>query len=178
MVLTPLVDKGVQAGLDMKSPYLESTLRTGRLLMAGVSDPASADDVADVIWHAISTDTPKLRYQVGTDAKAIAAQRPALTDEEWIAGLTMVDDEQWRANMKAWSATKRSRPGLNGPGLAARLVAVRFGLVRVELTLQRLDAPGELLELGVGPIRRVAQSPWPTVSSLASSPSRIHRFGF
>ena len=105
VVLTPLVDKGVQAGLDMKSPYLESILRTGRLLMAGVADPASADDVADVIWHAITTDTPVLRYRVGRDAEALAANRPALTDEEWIAGLTMVDDEQWRANMSAWGAT-------------------------------------------------------------------------
>ena len=104
-MLTPLVDKGVAAGLDMTSPYVESTLRTGRLLMAGVADPASADDVASVIWHAISTDAPMLRYRVGRDAEALAANRAVVSDEEWIAGLTMVDDAQWRANMKSWAAT-------------------------------------------------------------------------
>jgi len=105
VVLTPLVDKGVAAGIDMGSPYVESVLRTGRLLMAGVADPASADDVAGVIWHAISTDKPVLRYPVGKDAEALAANRAVLADEAWIAGLTMVDDEQWRANMAAWGAT-------------------------------------------------------------------------
>ncbi len=105
VVLTALVDKGVKAGLDMTSPYIESTLRTGRLLMAGVADPASADDVAGVIWHAITTDAPVLRYRVGRDAEALAANRAVLSDEQWIAGVTVVDDDQWRANMKSWAAT-------------------------------------------------------------------------
>ena len=44
------------------------------------------------------------------DAEAVAASRAALTDEEWVAGLTMVDDDRWRENMKAWMAT--DVPGL------------------------------------------------------------------
>jgi hypothetical protein len=78
--------------------------------MAGAGDPASADDVADVIWRTISTEAPVLRYRVGRDAEALAANRAVLADEEWITGLTMVDDDQWRANMLAWSAT--DVPGL------------------------------------------------------------------
>jgi NAD(P)-dependent dehydrogenase (short-subunit alcohol dehydrogenase family) len=105
VVQTAIVDKAMRAPLDTDSPYFEWTIRTGRLLLSGLVEPSSADDVAETIWHAISTDSPVLRYRVGRDADAISASRATLTDEEWISGLTMVDDEQWRKNMKAWTAT-------------------------------------------------------------------------
>ncbi len=35
--------------------------------MASLAEPSTADEVADVIWHAISTDAPTLRYPVGAD---------------------------------------------------------------------------------------------------------------
>jgi hypothetical protein len=48
---------------------------------------------------------------VGRDAEVLAANRSVRSDEEWIAGLTMADDAQWRANMKAGSATEVPGPG-------------------------------------------------------------------
>ena len=43
------------------------------------------DEVAKVIDHSITTDTPKLRYPVGTDAVAILAARKRMSDEQWLA---------------------------------------------------------------------------------------------
>ena len=105
VVVTPIFDKAMERPLDTESPYFEWTFRTSRLLLAGLADGSTPEQTADVIWQAISTDSPTLRYRVGADAEALAEHRPSLTDEEWIAGTTLVDDEQWRANMKLWAAT-------------------------------------------------------------------------
>jgi hypothetical protein len=43
------------------------------------------EDVAQVILDAITTDTPKLRYLVGTDAETLMSARQKISDEEWIA---------------------------------------------------------------------------------------------
>ena len=105
VVVTPIFDKAMERPLDTESPYFEWTFRTSRLLLAGLADGSTPEQTADVIWQAISTDSPTLRYRVGPDAEALAAHRPALTDEEWITGAVIADDEQWRANMKVWAAT-------------------------------------------------------------------------
>ena len=58
------------------------------------------EDVAKVIDHAITTDSPKLRYLVGEDAVAIVAGRQKMTDEEWIAMGKEMSDEQLGALWK------------------------------------------------------------------------------
>ncbi len=101
VVLTPIFEKG--DGLsDPSSPYFDGELRSGRVMMAGLSNPSMPDEAAAVVWEAIASDTPKLRYTVGRDAELLAASRAATPDEVWIAGLTTPDDAQWRANMKLW----------------------------------------------------------------------------
>jgi NAD(P)-dependent dehydrogenase (short-subunit alcohol dehydrogenase family) len=111
VVRTPIADKAGKQRLDSTSPYFDSTLRTIRLLLAGLIEPSTADQVAGVVWHAITTDAPALRYLVGRDAEAIAATRSAISDEAWIAGLSVADEEQWRTNMTAWTATEVPPPG-------------------------------------------------------------------
>ena len=105
VVITPIFDKAAQRPPDTTSPYFEWTMRTGRLLLAGLVDPSTSDQTADVIWRAITTDTPVLRYRVGRDAETVAVARYTTPDEDWIAGLIVDDDAQWRANMKAWCGT-------------------------------------------------------------------------
>jgi NAD(P)-dependent dehydrogenase (short-subunit alcohol dehydrogenase family) len=106
VVVTPIFDKAAATPLDTDSPYFEWTFRSGRLLLAGLADPATPEQVAEVIWNAITTDSPTLRHLAGRDAHVVASTRPTLSDEEWIAGLITPDDAQWRANMKAWSGTE------------------------------------------------------------------------
>jgi NAD(P)-dependent dehydrogenase (short-subunit alcohol dehydrogenase family) len=106
VVITPIFEKAAQRPLDTTSPYFEWTMRTARLLFAGLVEPATSDETAEVIWRAITTDSPRLRHRVGRDAQTVAVARYAMTDEDWIAGLTVEDDAQWRANMEAWAGTK------------------------------------------------------------------------
>ena len=105
VVITPIFDKAAQRPPDTGSPYFPWTIRTARLLLAGLVNPSTSDDTADVIWHAITTDRPVLRYRVGNDAETVALARYTTTDEDWIAGLVVDDDAQWRANMRAWTDT-------------------------------------------------------------------------
>jgi NAD(P)-dependent dehydrogenase (short-subunit alcohol dehydrogenase family) len=106
VVSTPIFDKAAERALDTTSPYFPWTIRTGRLLLAGLVNASTSDETADAIWHAITTDQPVLRYRVGRDAEAVAVARYGTSDEAWIAGLVVEDDGQWRANMEAWAATQ------------------------------------------------------------------------
>jgi NAD(P)-dependent dehydrogenase (short-subunit alcohol dehydrogenase family) len=106
IVETAIFEKAVQQPIDFDSPYFPITFRTARFLMAGAATPSSPDDVAEVIWRAVTTDTPVLRATVGPDAAALAAHRPQLSDETWVAALSDPDDAAWRARMLEWGATE------------------------------------------------------------------------
>jgi NAD(P)-dependent dehydrogenase (short-subunit alcohol dehydrogenase family) len=105
VVATPIFDKAMEQPPDTTSPYFGVTFRTARFMLAGLANPSTPDETAAVIWDAISTDTPRLRYTVGNDAATLIEQRAQLSDEAWIAGLSTADDGEWRANMRAWAAT-------------------------------------------------------------------------
>jgi NAD(P)-dependent dehydrogenase (short-subunit alcohol dehydrogenase family) len=106
IVETAIFEKAVQQPIDFDSPYFPITFRTARVLMAGAATPSSPDEVAEVIWHAVTTDAPVLRSTVGPDAAALAAHRPQLSDETWIGALSDPDDAAWRARMLEWGATE------------------------------------------------------------------------
>ena len=55
--------------------------------------------VAEVVRHAIETDSPKLRYPVGAGAEEFIGGRSRATDEEWVDLGGMTDDE-WLAATK------------------------------------------------------------------------------
>jgi NAD(P)-dependent dehydrogenase (short-subunit alcohol dehydrogenase family) len=106
VVDTAMKDKAMQQPIDVDSPYFPITFRTSRYLIASMAAPSQPDEVADVVWDAITTDEPRLRRTVGVDAAALAEHRPALTDERWVAGLSAADDDAWRADMKEWGAVE------------------------------------------------------------------------
>jgi len=106
VVETAIFEKAIREPIDFDSPYFPITFRTARFLMAGAATPSSPDDVAEVIWQAMTTDEPVLRVTVGDDAAALAAHRREVTDETWIRGLSDPDDATWRAHMLEWGATE------------------------------------------------------------------------
>ena len=61
---------------------------------AGIANASPADDVARVIEHAISTDSPVLRYACSWGGESIIAGRETMTDEDWVA-LGALDDEAY-----------------------------------------------------------------------------------
>lgn len=76
--------KGTPAPEDTDSPYQEFTLRGRRLFGTLLQNPSQPEDVAQVIHEAVETQSPRLRYLVGNDARKWAAGRGRLTDEEWV----------------------------------------------------------------------------------------------
>lgn len=58
--------------------------RMMQMYAAGYQHASDADEVAQVIRHAIETDEPKLRYPVSWGGRSIVDGRAAMTDEEWV----------------------------------------------------------------------------------------------
>ncbi len=97
VILTPIFEKGVPE--DPTTPYVGGR-RLGEFFMNSLTNsPASPEIVAAAIWHAITTDEPKLRYLVGADAERLGAYRRSITNEEWITRQADPDDAAWRAWM-------------------------------------------------------------------------------
>ena len=92
VILTPIFQKNVQQP-DPDSPYQASVRRLGFLFMKMLQEASQPDVVAEVIRHAIETDSPKLRYPVGAGAEEFIGGRRRASDEEWIHLGAMSDDE-------------------------------------------------------------------------------------
>jgi NAD(P)-dependent dehydrogenase (short-subunit alcohol dehydrogenase family) len=58
------------------------------------------EDVARVIYEAATTETPRLRYVVGEDARRLIAGRAQLTDEEYVAAGLAGSDEDYASLLR------------------------------------------------------------------------------
>jgi len=87
---------------DKSSPYRQIMRRNGKLFAAGFRNPGRAETVAEVIFEAATTERPRLRYLVGTDAEGLAAGRARISDEEWVAMGGGLDDAEYNARFKRY----------------------------------------------------------------------------
>ena len=71
--------------------------RMFRFYEVGHHYASPAEDVAEVIHHAITTDQPRLRYACSWGGEEIVEGRRAITDEEWVALGSILDDEEYYA---------------------------------------------------------------------------------
>ena len=69
--------------------------RNGKVFAAGFRDPAQADDVAETILTAITSEEYRLRWPVGKDALGFCRGRPKISDEEWIAMGDELSDQEY-----------------------------------------------------------------------------------
>jgi hypothetical protein len=60
--------------------------------MAHATDPF---EVAAVIHHAVTTDTPQLRYAVSWGGPEIVEGRAAMSDQDWVALGAWIDDDDY-----------------------------------------------------------------------------------
>jgi hypothetical protein len=75
--------------------------RNGKLFAAGFRNPGRPETVSAVIFEAVTTKNPRLRYPVGTDAEGLAAGRARISDEEWVAMGGELSDAEYNARFKA-----------------------------------------------------------------------------
>jgi len=87
---------------DKSSPYRQIMRRNGKLFAAGFRNPGRPETVAEVIFEAVTTERPRLRYLVGTDAEGMAAGRARISDEEWVAMGGGLDDAEYNARFKRY----------------------------------------------------------------------------
>ena len=87
---------------DKSSPYRQIMRRNGKLFAAGFRNPGRAETVAEVIFEAVTTERPRLRYLVGTDAEGLAAGRARISDEEWVAMGGGLDDAEYNARFNRY----------------------------------------------------------------------------
>jgi len=87
---------------DKNSPYRQIMRRNGKLFAAGFRNPGRAETVAEVIWEAVTTDRPRLRWLVGADAEGLAAGRARISDEDWVAMGAGLEDAEYNARFKRY----------------------------------------------------------------------------
>jgi len=86
VVMTSIFENSAEATrYDKTSPYQPIMRRNGKLFAAGFRDPAPADDVAETILAAITSDEYRLRWRVGKDARGLIEGRARISDEAWVA---------------------------------------------------------------------------------------------
>ena len=76
--------------------------RNGKLFAAGFKVAAQPQSVAETILEAITTPSYKLRWPVGADAEGLAAGRPKLSDEEYVALGGDLDDAEYNGRYKKY----------------------------------------------------------------------------
>ena len=103
VVMTRIFENSAESTrYDKASPYRQIMRRNGKMFAAGFRDPAQPEDVAETILAAITTDEYRLRWPVGHDAHGIAAGRPQVSDEAWVALGDELTDEDYNRAFKGW----------------------------------------------------------------------------
>ena len=91
VVTTPIFTKARRFA-DAASPYAMHVRRL--LLLYQLATPNQPADVARVIYEAVTTERPLVRYAVGEDAERLITGRQRVSDEEYAAtGREMTEDE-------------------------------------------------------------------------------------
>lgn len=81
---------------NLTGAYDPQYRRMFQMYAAGLAHATDPFEVAAIVHHAVTTDTPKLRYAVSWGAQELIDGRAAITDEQWIElGNVATDDEYY-----------------------------------------------------------------------------------
>jgi NAD(P)-dependent dehydrogenase (short-subunit alcohol dehydrogenase family) len=112
-IVEPGVTKSAIFAKNIDTPHLTGAYdaayrRMFQMYAAGIAHATDPFEVAAIIHHAVTTDTPALRYAVSWGAKEIIGGRAAMSDEEWVAmGLAATDDEYYDAFQRSFGLDLR-----------------------------------------------------------------------
>ncbi len=91
IVKTAILAKNTEAPNE-SGAYDRAYRRLFAFYAAGLADPGHPSEVSDVIYEAVTTDEPKLRYTCGWGGPELTENRPRISDEDWVA-LGAIDDD-------------------------------------------------------------------------------------
>lgn len=69
--------------------------RMFQMYAAGMMNATDPFEVAEVVYHAITTQDPKLRYTVSWGGPEMAEGRAAMSDEDWVGLGAIADDTEY-----------------------------------------------------------------------------------
>ena len=103
VIIEPGVTKSAIFAKNIDAPnqsgaYDAHYRRLFQFYAAGYAQATDPFEVAHLIEHAVTTDTPQLRYPVSWGGPEIVAGRAAMSDEAWVAmGACATDDDYFAA---------------------------------------------------------------------------------
>ncbi len=96
LIRTAILAKNTDAA-NVTGAYDRAYRRLFAFYQAGLADPGHPSEVADVIHEAVTTDEPKLRWTCGWGGPELAANKPKVSDEDWVALGAIEDDAEYAA---------------------------------------------------------------------------------
>ena len=96
VIMTNIFENSTEATrYDKTSPYKQTMRRNGKLFAAGFRRATQPQLVAETILEAITTPNYRLRWPVGEDAVGLAAGRPRISDEQFVALGDEIEDDEY-----------------------------------------------------------------------------------
>jgi NAD(P)-dependent dehydrogenase (short-subunit alcohol dehydrogenase family) len=106
VIIEPGVTKSAIFAKNIDAPnqtgaYDAQYRRLFQFYAAGYAQATDPFEVARLIHHAVTTDTPQLRYAVSWAGPEIVDRRKAMSDEEWVALGAYTDDADYYAAFRS-----------------------------------------------------------------------------
>jgi len=99
IVKTAILAKNTDAP-NATGAYDDAYQRMFNFYAAGLSNPGHPDEVAEVIYEAATSDTPRLRYTCGWGGEELIAGKARMADEDWVAMGALETDTEYAARFK------------------------------------------------------------------------------
>src|SRR5918996_2212792 len=80
---------------DRTGAYGDHHRRMFQMYAAGLAHATDPFDVAEVIHHAVTTESPQLRYRVSWGSEQLIGGRERMTDAEWLSLGAAPDDDAY-----------------------------------------------------------------------------------
>lgn len=96
IVMTAIMAKNTETPNETGA-YAQANQRMLNFYATGLANPGHPSEVAETIYEAATTDTPKLRYTCGWGGKELVAGKAKLSDEDWVALGAIESDAEYAA---------------------------------------------------------------------------------
>jgi NAD(P)-dependent dehydrogenase (short-subunit alcohol dehydrogenase family) len=100
-------------GVDVPEPVGGYDLHYRRMFdfyAAGLTHASDPFEVAEVVHHAVTTDSPRLRYPCAWGGPEIVAGRSRMSDEGWVALGAVTDDDEYEARFREFFSIEARPP--------------------------------------------------------------------
>ena len=106
VIIEPGVTKSAIFAKNVDTPassggYDDHYRRLFDFYAAGVAHATDPFEVGAIIFDAVTTDSPKLRYPCSWGGPEIIAGRAAMADDEWVALGAIADDDEYNARFQS-----------------------------------------------------------------------------